>query len=782
MPPLSSNHSARNDALYRSIVQDAASGGGVLLGKLVIAARADLHTREAASRDPRVRDALSVSGNQLRNWEPELCKRYPAALLQAFTHPEAIKTAGTRAISDLQFEDLELMDEVQVQSSVTIARTQHVAMMAADASLAELNTLICSVLGLGSVHAERNPLRPQAYISALKGVIAQTQLPQSTQLEWMGSMSQALGYELREMYSRLSVALLGQGVVAAGYAVTQTVSAVGVGRGIAQNWNQPGVGAPPVPQFDSANTSAAPRSQTFGEIASADDTLLTLDKLRRLLAGELESDQSGSRLENFALRFSNEFESGGSVFRDAPADFDATVPAALEALKEMNQVDQVVNRLQQRWVGHVDPVQAGDTTLEAELATLRTQAVGVAQSLSLEVVTLMIENIANDVRLLPPVQQLIRRLEPALSRVALVDPRLFTNKLHPARVLVQEVSHRSLAYTSVQTPGFQDFLSGLERAIAPVFQADLDGTETFDVVLKNLQIQWNLDAQTSERNRQDATKVLQRAEQRNLLAERIAREIDAHPDASRVPAAVVDFLCGPWAQVVAQARIDGLGSSLAADKYKALISALLWSTTPELTRKNTTKLTRLVPMLITTLREGLETIKYPFTKTSVFLETLMGLHQLAFKANLKPQPSVDVAEPALPVAASIRASLLAEGDPWVAPEEALASNFMELPDLPASVAPGSLLPDSFDNLPLGSWVELLVNGQWIRTQLTWASPHGTLFLFTSVLGTTQSMTRRSRDKLEAAGNLRVISGAPVVEGALNAVAQMALQNSLKSGH
>jgi hypothetical protein len=56
-----------------------------------------------------------------------------------------------------------------------------------------------------------------------------------------------------------------------------------------------------------------------------------------------------------------------------------------------------------------------------------------------------------------------------------------------------------------------------------------------------------------------------------------------------------------------------------------------------------------------------------------------------------------------------------------------------------------------------------------------------LFLFTSVLGATQSMTRRSRDKLEAAGNLRVISGAPVVDGALNAVAQMALQNSLNSG-
>jgi hypothetical protein len=81
-------------------------------------------------------------------------------------------------------------------------------------------------------------------------------------------------------------------------------------------------------------------------------------------------------------------------------------------------------------------------------------------------------------------------------------------------------------------------------------------------------------------------------------------------------------------------------------------------------------------------------------------------------------------------------------------------------------------------LPLGSWVELLSTGQWTRIQLTWASPHGTLFLFTNAAGATQSMTRRSCDKLVAAGNLRVVSGLPVVDGALNAVAQMALRNSI----
>jgi hypothetical protein len=74
----------------------------------------------------------------------------------------------------------------------------------------------------------------------------------------------------------------------------------------------------------------------------------------------------------------------------------------------------------------------------------------------------------------------------------------------------------------------------------------------------------------------------------------------------------------------------------------------------------------------------------------------------------------------------------------------------------------------------------MTNGQWQRTQLTWASPHGTLFLFTSVFGTTQSMARRSRDKLLASGRLRLLSGQAVDQEALDAVAQTAMRNSVDS--
>lgn len=80
------------------------------------------------------------------------------------------------------------------------------------------------------------------------------------------------------------------------------------------------------------------------------------------------------------------------------------------------------------------------------------------------------------------------------------------------------------------------------------------------------------------------------------------------------------------------------------------------------------------------------------------------------------------------------------------------------------------LPLSFEGqFVVGAWIELITNQRKVRTQLTWASPHNTLFLFTAADGSTQSMTRRMRDKLAANGTLRVISAQPVVGRALDAL-------------
>ncbi len=806
--------------IYSATLAETARGGSHLMGQLVNAVRRSLSERESSSRDFRDRDGLLESRRLLDKFAGELCTQYPDELLAAFTDTGVPDAANLIAASEVRFDQLELMDESQVNESVEIARSQQVAMLASDVALADLNTMICAAQGLKTVRPERNPLRPEMYVKALQAVVSHTKVPSAVRLDWLRHMCAALGAELSTLYADLSQQLRAQGVVGAGYAMLQTpgggpvgairpfqASAAGSGRASGESGqvaaNAAGSAVRPI--GGSTRRTTGPRSQ--------DESVLTLDKLRRLLSGELDGQSVTKAPETFSEKFAREFDSAPDSFdtnSSATPEFQATVPAAFEALKEMRQVDQVMQRIEKR--NALDVSDAATRPGQADLVRhqMRQMAHGLGQSLSLEVVALMIENIARDPRLLAPITQLVRGLEAPLLRLALVDPRFFSDKAHPARRLLQEITHRSLAYESEETRGFAAFLDPLKQALKPLESVQINNAEPFELVLSGLVEIWD------ERGRQDrqqiekAVEALRNAEARNLMAETLAAEIRARPDAELVSPKIIDFLCGPWAQVVAQARITDKTAASDPEKYVELIAALLWSAQPELTRKNVSELTRLVPKLLAKLREGLDTIRYPTVKTSAFFETLMNLHQQAFR----PVSQVVTSEPDAVSTAGLLLALRNDDDPWVAPVEAKASGFMEMmPSVtpaqaneratvgasdralePSGHVPATQLqaavvqqvthegmaPPADTAMPIGAWLELQVNGRWTRTQLTWASPHGTLFLFTSAFGTTQSMTRRLRDKLFIAGNLRLISGQPLVDGALDAVAQTAMRNSVDS--
>ena len=732
----------------------------MLVGKLIASARLALQTQEVAARDLQERDRFAEAANLLRTHERLLRQAYPHALLKAFAAVGGGKSAVAESAAGVHFDQLELMDESQVHSMVTLARVQQAVTLATESSLADLNTLVSSALGLTQVQPEANALRPESYVLALQEVVAQTQVGYRIQSLWVNAMANTLGQELRTLYVGLVARLRQDGVLGAPYAMPQSVATAVVSSGAV--------------------------SQGAAKAAVKDQAVLTLDKLRRLLSGELTASPAASRVEQFAAQFSQQFEGAVAPTDTTQTDYDTTLPAALEALTEMKQVDRVVHNLELRRGRAFNPQEAEGNSVEARRQALRREAKDVAQALSLEVMSLMVDNMAHAPQLLEPVRQVIRDMEPALLRLALVDPRFFTDKQHPARRLLQALTHQSLAFESETATGFDVFHQGLQSTLQSLDRSEALSADAFDDKLRALQNEWALATRASQHDRDTAVEVLRHAEARNLLAEKVARSIAAHPDSAQVPAVVIDFLCGPWAQVVAQARIKHGAGSASAEKFEALIPALLWSAHPVLARANPAKLTRLVPRLLATLREGLETIHFPGTGSGEFLEALMAIHQQVFRPST---PAVSA--PTAAVAALERAWPVDDGNPWMAPEEAAASNFVGLDG--DSVLPETanepLLPemliameppaqDAAAELPLGSWVEMWSNGQWARMQLTWASPHGTLFLFTGVFGTTQSMSRRLRDKLVAKGKLRLLSGQAFVDGALDAVAQTAVRNSM----
>ena len=147
---------------------------------------------------------------------------------------------------------------------------------------------------------------------------------------------------------------------------------------------------------------------------------------------------------------------------------------------------------------------------------------------------------------------------------------------------------------------------------------------------------------------------------------------------------------------------------------------------------------------------------------------------------------------ATPAAEPAQPAPLDDDDPWVAPSEARESGYIDISQSPESegadsapeTAPSNVapLPLPASTITVGTWVNLQVAGQWERTQLSWIGSHGNLFLFTSASGRTQSMTLRLLDRLLQQGALQVLAEQTVVDNALNAVAQTAMQNSVESRH
>lgn len=733
------------------------------------------------------RDNLEISVKLLDTHVPQLCERFPAALLAAFRRGTVAEASqGVLSTHALHMDQLELMDEAQVQERVEMARVLQHVMLKVEASLTELNTYVCALMGLDHVSPSRNPLRPDVYVETLQQLMTDIAVPATVRTAWFGHLSEGFGGALNAAYQEWSALLRGQGVRPVGFSVVRT----------------PDLIPAPLKEPESEGETEVRKDRPVWS-PQYRQTVLTLDRLRRLMVGDLEPPPSNPK-EAFARQFAREFETDtaqtGRVSTRAPdTGFETTVPAAFEALQEMQQVEKVVQRLEQRPVLQLVRPEA-QTPPRSVREELVFQARGLNQLLSLEVVSLMVDNLVDDTRLLAPIRKIIRGLDPALLRLVLIDPRFFIDRQHPARRLLQEISGRGLAFGAETDSGFNAFLLSLQRYVSPLATLHFDSAKPFELALDALLSLWDSeqDQQAISNQIDSAVLALGNAEERNLLAQEVAGKLRAMHGMNRVPTAVVDFLCGPWSQVLASAKLGNVGKPDAAKRYRELANALLWSAQPELTRKEVGKLTKLVPKLLSNLREGLQLIDYPSVKTSAFFDVLMKLHQQAFR----PAPATQLPKELV----ALEESLLGDQDHWVAPAEAKASGFMAFPeDLPAKAsAPVSVsVADTASQVPVslpvqvaqteieldavseaaslsvGAWIELQIKGVWQRTQLSWISPHSTMYLFTTVQGKTQSMTQRMLVRMLAQGTLRVVSAQQnMVDGALDTVVHTAMLNSL----
>jgi hypothetical protein len=117
----------------------------------------------------------------------------------------------------------------------------------------------------------------------------------------------------------------------------------------------------------------------------------------------------------------------------------------------------------------------------------------------------------------------------------------------------------------------------------------------------------------------------------------------------------------------------------------------------------------------------------------------------------------------------------------MAPSESAGPDGDHLRGRMAAVRPAPMAL-AIDRLQAGAWVDLFLDRAWSRWRLAWASPQGLLFMFADGSGRYKSMTRSVLETLNRIGALRFVSDEPIVQGALDAVAQTALRNSMQTAY
>ena len=413
-----------------------------------------------------------------------------------------------------------------------------------------------------------------------------------------------------------------------------------------------------------------------------------------------------------------------------------------------------------------------------------------------DIVAQMMDHIAQDERLLPPIRQALLNMEPALVQLAAHDAQFFNDPAHPARQLLDDITERGLAFQSEASPGFHAFMHLLDQVVQRLSQQEHVSAAGFTQILQALHKAWKTQAERAQPAVASPTPAPappppapadpQQVYQR--LCTEIAQNMRRLPDSSQVPAPIMDFATGVWAQVIARVQLEQQHAHNTENDphgYLALVPLLFWSVRPGLSVEERQQIAPAVPDLLQNLTQGLQHIAHPTSEIQQLLRLLKRIHQDTLSIQAPPPPPTVVPPPSIPEpsasvpdidlswGASAEVDIEIEMEPPYASQASaaapvsdvqaqavaspVASSTMPLATTPAASRVATATTLSGPEFAIGTWVELQRPQQTVRTQLTWVNPSGTLFLFTAPDGSTQSMTRRVLDRLWATGELRRLS-------------------------
>ena len=456
------------------------------------------------------------------------------------------------------------------------------------------------------------------------------------------------------------------------------------------------------------------------------------------------------------------------------ADQAAQTPslrAVLDRLTQANRQDaaEAFTRAAAQGGAHATPL----NIIQAHRQALQEASSGLLDRLIIDAVALMFDHTLADPRLLPQVRMALGLLQVPVLRLALLDAGVLSSPEHAARRFMNRVASVSAHYTTADEAAAVGFLDWLHAQVAIIVHASRESEDLYAQALESLH-EW---VAKGSAGAPEAADSVQGLAQRGALRDALGRETLSQVEQLDIDPYLVDFMRGPWTAVLVESTLSYGENAPATRAYRQCGHDLLGSVQAKTSDAERKALLEQLPDIVRKLQDGLTMIAWPQAQSAAFFSNLMRTHAQAIRgagsqASLQstdgplaqgaddPAPPLgsvsapevvsaaeDAPEPAHNQEQSGRPETLRAAEdaltsavsPSGAAREAAAS-----PQAPSMDDPQAFI----DGLLEGHWVRWNLQGQWTSAQLTWRSPQGLLFMFTSrVGGQAHSLTRRAFERL-----------------------------------
>ena len=703
--------------LLRQCFQEAASGARDALSRCIEHSVAELQQAENKCIKMAERDEFAAAWRGLQKHKNAWCDQFAGRLLTAFDAPAPVSsnalaysltTARSALTSERSgFAELSLVDDSELSQAIESSRLLQRVLPSVEQPLSQLDALISSAMGLQAVAPELNPLRPEVFAQTLRGVIASVPAEPAISSMWMKYLAEPLGPELAKIYGRVVAVLESAHVQAAGYRVLQTASkgadgptstrAGDLGRDDANTTGRGTLGPGGGQRADGTGqrSRAAPLGDDDAPIASEDIPYADLSDydIGDALFQDFLAHGGSNAQHRLAPSYYEAVESELAQLKAAPEAVDSTRSQALSAQAEAQYQSMPAVDRPARLVDVLSQLSSqlwGVYGRAKERSLLRTElkkdATRVGQVLGLEVVRKLVNQVAQDPRLLAPVREAIVALEPSLLRLAMVDPRFFSDERHAGRLLMERTAQRSFKYNDEFGPAFQGFFEPVREAFNALnHQSDIKSSEPFSMALAELEHLWSTEDNTDAAQREEAVHAMRFAEQRQATADQIAYDLSTRSDLDKVPGVVLDFLYGPWALVMAQAKLTDTRNQIDPKGYGSVVSNLVWSSKLDFTLNQPAKLIEMIPTLLKQLTEGLDSLGQDPAERQTFFGALEQLHRpvlelrRATRERIMEEMTRLMADPVVQPATPEQRVAKPAAQPWLAPNEQGSAGFDDAP-------------------------------------------------------------------------------------------------------